>query len=57
MNNYFIIKPREKTKKVEDLEENKKNLFVNHSINKNHKIHANIYHKLKNTICLNETKY
>ena len=24
MNNYFIIKPREKTKKVEDLEENKK---------------------------------
>ena len=57
MNNYFIIKPKKKdNKKKENEKDNKKDLFVNHSIDQN-KIHTNIYDKVKSSINLDDKKY
>lgn len=57
MNNYFIIKPREKLKNNEKLEENQKNLLINRIHKDKVNIHSHIYNKIKNSIDLGDNKY
>ena len=57
MNNYFIIKPKEKKENVEDFKENKKDLFINKIYKDKTNIHLDIYSKLKKSIDVDENKY
>ena len=57
MNNYFIIKPKEKIENAKNLEENKKDLLINRIHKDKVGIHSDIYNKMKNSIDLDDNKY
>lgn len=57
MNNYFIIKPKEKKESPEEIEENKKNLLINRNHLDKVGIHLLIYNKIKKSIDIDDNKY